>query len=457
MVPFIVGCALFMQLLDATVITIAIPAMAEDFGVPPVRLNTAITAYLMAAAVFVPVCGWAADRFGARRVFLTSIIIFTVSSLGGASSSSVSELVGWRIVQGFGGAMMVPVGRLIMLRTIPKHEILRAMAFLSLPALMGPIFGPPIGGFLVTYAAWEWIFLMNLPIGLLGLYMTLRFIPSSANEIIRKPLDLLGFVLSAICLATLVAAFEFIASQTIPGIWVGLMVAVGLGCGYLYREHARRHPNPIIDLRLLDIPTFRASILGGNLCRFTVSATPFLLALLLQTGFGMSAMSAGLITFSSALGALLMKFGAPPILQRWGYRRVLIINAALTGISLALCAIFTDTTPIWLMIALLVISGFFRSLQFTAVNTLGFADIPKTRLSIASGFSAMAQQLGISLGVGISALVINLSTSLQGHESPMPSDITVGFIVIGAFCLLSILVFRKLPIDAGASLQQNRQ
>ena len=453
MVPFIVGCALFMQMLDATVIAIALPSMALEFDVPAVRLNTAITSYLMAAAVFVPICGWAADRFGARRVFVTSIVIFTISSAGCASASTVADLVGWRIVQGIGGAMMVPVGRLIMLRTVPKHELLRAMAFLSLPALMGPVLGPPVGGFLVTYASWHWIFLMNLPIGILGIFMSMRYISTQANEKTDKPLDLLGFLLSATCLATLVAAFEFLASKTLPAIWIGLMVLSGLVCGYLYKGHAARHANPIIDLSLLKIPTFRESVLGGNLCRFTIGATPFLLALLLQTGFGMSAMSAGLITFASAIGAMAMKFCAPPILKRWGYRRVLMVNALITGATMSLCAVFTASTPVWVMITILLISGFFRSLQFTAINTIGYADIPANKLSVASGFSAMAQQLGISLGVGISALTINLSMTLNDHQSPTTSDITIGFVIIGIICAIGALFFRRLPASAGEALQ----
>jgi len=457
MVPFLVGCALFMQMLDATVIAIALPAMAREFEVPAVSLNTAITAYLMAAAVFVPICGWAADRFGARRVFVTSIVIFTISSAGCATASSVADLVGWRIVQGIGGAMMVPVGRLIMLRTIPKHELLRAMAFLSMPALMGPVLGPPIGGFLVTYASWHWIFLMNVPIGLLGIVLCMKHISPSANQRTPTPLDLLGFVLSSTCLATLVAAFEMIASNALPLVWVGLMVAIGLTCGYLYKQHAQRYHAPIIDLNLLKVPTFNASVLGGSLCRFTIGSTPFLLALLLQNGFGMTALSAGLITFASAIGAIVMKPAAPPILQRMGYRKVLMINAVLTGASLSLCAIFSASTPVWLMTSILLVGGFFRSLQFTAINTLGFADIQANRLSSASSFSAMAQQLAISLGVAISALVIHVSMSLQGHTTPATSDITAGFLVIGSLCAMGFFVFRSLPAAAGENLHNRKK
>ncbi len=453
MAPFIVGCALFMQMLDATVLAVALPEMSKAFAVPVVELNIAITAYLLAAAVFVPICGWAADQFGARRVFVAAIVVFTLSSLGCAQAGSPLELTGWRMVQGFGGAMMVPVGRLILLRTIPKHELLRAISFLSMPALLGPLIGPPLGGFLVTYASWHWIFLMNLPIGLIGIWMSLKYIPAQTNELHRRKLDWVGFVLSATCLATLVSAFELLGQGRADLLSTAALIVIGITAGWLYTSHARRHPTPIIDLGLLKISTFRESVTGGTLCRFAVGSTPFLMAILLQVGFGMNALSAGLITFASAAGSLLMKFVAPPILKRWGYRNVLMVNAVLTGTSMALCSTFTANTPALVMIAILLMAGFFRSLQFTSVNTLGFVDVPQDKMSVASGFSAMMQQLGISLGVGIAASTINLSQLIRGGENLITTDIIVGFIVIGGCCALSVFSFRRLPLNAGDALR----
>lgn len=453
--PFIVGCALLMQMLDSTVVITALPAMARDLDSDPISMNITITSYLIAVAMFVPVSGWAADRYGARRVFIAAIALFTLSSLTCALSSSLTQLVMSRVVQGLGGAMMVPVGRIILLRTIPKHNLLKAMAFLSMPALIGPMAGPPLGGLLVTYASWHWIFLINIPIGLLGIWLILHYVKELPVDDEPPRLDVIGFLLSAICMAALVSGFESLGHGG-PSAWISLaIIGTGLITGALYVLHARRHPNPILDLKLLRIPTFRAAVLAGNLCRFAVGATPYLLALLLQIGFGMSALAAGLITFVGAIGSLLMKMAAPRILNRWGYRHVLTINAILTGASLAACASFTPEMPGVIMLGILLIGGFFRSLQFTAVNTLAYADIPHSGMSRASSFAAMAQQLGISLGVGVAAEALSLSMAWRGSDTLITVDVMVGFIVIGTMCALSSLAFWRLAPSAGESLRQH--
>ena len=453
--PFIVGCALLMQMLDSTVVITALPAMARDLDSDPISMNITITSYLIAVAMFVPVSGWAADRFGARKVFIAAIALFTLSSLTCALSNSLTQLVMSRVVQGLGGAMMVPVGRIILLRTIPKHNLLKAMAFLSMPALIGPMAGPPLGGLLVTYASWHWIFLINIPIGLLGIWLILHYVKELPADAEPPRLDVIGFLLSAICMAALVSGFESLGHGG-PSAWISLaMIGTGLITGALYVLHARQHPNPILDLKLLRIPTFRAAVLAGNLCRFAVGATPYLLALLLQIGFGMSALAAGLITFVGAIGSLLMKMAAPRILNRWGYRHVLTINAILTGASLAACASFTPEMPGFIMLGILLIGGFFRSLQFTAVNTLAYADIAHAGMSRASSFAAMAQQLGISLGVGVAAEALNLSMAWRGSDTLIAADVMVGFIVIGTMCALASLAFWRLAPNAGESLRQH--
>jgi len=453
MIPFIVGCALFMQMLDSTVVATALPAMAASLGSAPVRLNVAITSYLLAVAVFVPISGWAADRYGARRVFITAIGLFTLSSIGCAISQNLTELVAARIVQGFAGAMMVPVGRIILLRIVPKENLLRAMSFLSMPALIGPVIGPPVGGFIVTYMSWHWIFLINIPFGILGIALVMHFIQEVRDDNAPR-LDAVGFILSSISLATLVSAFESLGHATLPWWESFALLGTGLLTGWLYVRHARQVPHPIIDLSLLRSPTFAVSVLGGNLCRFAVGAMPFLLAILLQVGFGLSPFQAGLITFASAAGSLLMKFVTTPIVRRFGFRRVLTVNALLTGGFVAICAIFTATTPAWLMILVLLLGGFFRSLQFTAVNTLTYADVTHEDMSRASSFAAMAQQLGVSLGVGVAAVTLHASMELRGGTAIVSGDVIAGFLVIGALCMLSTFSFRRLPARAGSHLNK---
>ena len=445
-----------MQMLDSTVVATALPAMAVSLGSSVVRMNVAITSYLLAVAVFVPISGWAADRFGAKRVFIAAILLFTLSSVACAASQSIAQLVVSRVVQGLAGAMMVPVGRIILLRKIPKTELLKAMAFLSLPALLGPIIGPPLGGFLVTYASWHWIFLINIPVGILGIGLIMYYIKDD-YPVTAPRLDWIGFILSAVSLAALVSGFEAMGHQSISWSELSILVGVGLACGLLYIWHAKRVDYPIIDLSLLRTPTFAISTLGGNLCRFGVGASPFLLAILLQVGFGLSPFSAGMITFTSAVGAMIMKFVASPIIQRFGFKRVLVVNALLTAVFIALCGLFRADTPIWIMAAILVIGGFFRSLQFTAVNTLTYADLGSKDMSRASSFAAMAQQLGISLGVACAAVTLNLSMSLRSGSELALVDIIWGFVAIGLITAASAISFSRLPADAGDHLNKNQR
>ncbi|WP_298013217.1 DHA2 family efflux MFS transporter permease subunit [uncultured Castellaniella sp.] len=456
MIPFIVGCALFMQMLDSTVVATALPAMARDFGTTAVHMNITITGYLLATAVFVPISGWAADRFGAQRVFLAAILLFGLSSAACAASQTLSQLVISRVVQGAAGAMMVPVGRIILLRRIPKSELVQAMAFLTLPALLGPVIGPPVGGFLVTYASWHWIFLINIPVGILGIALVRRYIARDVPD--GKPrLDTLGFLLSAVSMAALMICLEAVGHGDLGADVIVSLLLLGLVCGVLYIRHARHATYPIIDLSLLRVQTFAVSVLGGNLCRFGSGASPFLLAILLQVGFGLSAFSAGMITFTSAAGALLMKLVATPIVHRFGFRRVLMWNALIAACFTAACALFQASTPVWLMVAVLLIGGFFRSLQFTAVNALTYADLDSAQMSRASSFSAMAQQLGISLGVACAAVTLNLSISLRGGIEADRIDVMWGFAATALCVAASALSFRRLSNRSGNQLRHRRE
>lgn len=443
-IPYIVGCALFMQMLDATVVATALPMMAQALGTDVVRMNTIITSYLLAVAVFVPISGWAADRFGARRVFIAAVLLFTLSSVACAVSQTLPQLIAARIVQGIAGAMMVPVGRIIMLRRVPKDELLGAMAVLSLPALLGPIIGPPVGGFFVTYMSWHWIFLMNVPVGILGIVLILKFIRIDVvNE--KPPLDWFGFILSATALACLVISFESFGHSEFTPRELIVLLSTGIVTALWYIWHARHTAFPILDLSLLKTRSFAVSILGGNLCRFSLGSVPFMLAILLQLGFGLSPMTAGLVTFTSAVGALVIKPLAPAIIRRFGYRTVLMYNALLTGFFIAICAVFNAQTPLWVISLILAIGGLFRSLQFTAVNTLTYMDLSQNAMSRASSFAAMAQQLGISLGVACAAITLNISMQLHGNSSVNQNDLFWGFMVMGFLTALSFFSFKRLP------------
>ncbi|MFZ5792359.1 MAG: DHA2 family efflux MFS transporter permease subunit [Pseudomonadota bacterium] len=449
--PLIVACALFMENLDSTVVSTALPSIARAFGENPVHLNLAISAYLLSLAVFIPVSGWVADRYGARRVFRVAILIFTGASILCGFSNSLPEFVAARILQGIGGAMMVPVGRLVVLRAVPKSELVRAMAYLTMPALLGPVLGPPVGGFITTYFSWRWIFWLNLPIGLLGVALATLFI-ADTREPQTPPLDLPGFVLSAVGLSGLVFAFETMGRGILSGPAVIALLVVGLVAVALYVRHARRAIHPVIDLSLLRIPTFRANIWGGLLFRIGIGALPFLMPLLLQVGFGLDAFASGLLTFAAAAGALTMKMTAGPILRRFGFRRVLIANALVSATFLASYSLFQITTPAWLILLLLLAGGFFRSLQFTALNTIGYADVPPERMSLATSFAGMAQQLSMSLGVGVGALALHVSVSLHGGPALAAGDFAFAFYVVAASAALSALVFLPLPANAGAEV-----
>lgn len=446
-----------MQMLDSTVVATALPAMGLAFGESAVRMNIAITSYLLAVAMFVPLSGWAADRFGARRVFAAAMLLFTLSSIACSLAGSMTQLVAGRALQGLAGAMMVPVGRIILLRSVPKNELVQAMSFLSVPALIGPVVGPPLGGFMVTYASWHWIFLINVPIGILGLILVHKFIPASQDELTGKPLDVIGFLLTSVSLVAIIFSMDAIGHSSMPWLAIVGLLLLGLLCAWLYWRHARRSPHPVIDLSLLRIQTFRIANLSGNLCRFAIGAMPFLLVMLLQVGFGLSPLAAGMITFVSAVGALLLKLVAVRVLRRFGFRKTLIANAVTAGGFVAMCAFFTPDTPYWVMLAVLLVGGFFRSLQLTAVNTLAYADVPHEMMSRASGFAAMAQQVGISLGVGVAAVTLNVSMMLRGSDELAIVDVAAGFIVIGLFVALSGFGFARLPPHAGAEVSGRRE
>jgi EmrB/QacA subfamily drug resistance transporter len=451
LIPLIVACALFMENLDSTAIATALPAIAAAFGEPPVRLSLAITSYLFALAVFIPISGWVADRFGARQVFRIAIAVFVLGSILCGFATSVWQLVLARTLQGLGGAMMVPVGRLVLLRATAKADLVRAMAWLTIPALIGPVLGPPLGGFITTYVSWRWVFWINVPIGVLGIVLVSLFIPNLREER-PPPLDLRGFLLSSVGLLGLVAGFESIGRGLVPPVITLSLLAAGALAVGLYVHHARRTPHAVIDLALLEVPTFRAAVVGGFLFRAGIGAIPFLLPLMLQAGFGLTAFHSGLLTFAAAAGAMLMKITAPPILKRFGFRRVLLANALISSAFVAAIGLFQATTPHLLILSVLLAGGFFRSLQFTSINTLGYADIDRPGLSRATSFASMMQQLALTVGVATGALLLHLSVVARGGEHLASPDFAAAFFGVAILAAASVLAYVPLAADAGAEV-----
>ncbi|MDQ0472382.1 EmrB/QacA subfamily drug resistance transporter [Labrys wisconsinensis] len=454
-IALIIASAMFMEQLDATVLATALPTMARSFGVSAPHMSIALTAYLLSLAVLIPASGKVADRFGSRSVFAVAIGIFTLGSILCAQAQSLPFLVFARLLQGAGGAMMMPVGRLVLLRSVDKRDLVSAMGWLLVPALIGPIVGPPVGGFIVTWLDWRWIFYINIPIGILGIVLVLMFIENVRGET-REPFDVIGFVLSGVSLACLLFGFEMSSRGGEAGPFsLGLMV-VGLVVGVAYVLHARRHVAPILDLSLMRIPTFRISVIAGSLSRITQGAQPFLLPLMLQIGFGLSAAESGLLTFATACGSMLMKGAAGRILKRYGFRTTLVWNSVASSLLYAACAAFRPDWPHAAIFAVLLVCGFSMSLQFTAYNTVAYDDIPASRTSAANSFYTTFQQLMLSFGICVGALALHASSVSSGHAHATVGDFSVAFLVVTAISLLASPVSALLPRDAGAVMSGHR-
>lgn len=447
----IVACALFMQNLDSTIIATALPTMARAFGYDPVRMNVALTSYLLSLTVFIPASGWVADRFGTRNVFRGAIIVFTVGSILCGLSDGLIELVAARVLQGIGGAMMVPVGRLLLLRTAAKTELVAAMAWLTMPALLGPVVGPPVGGFIVTYFNWRWTFFINIPVGLLGLVMVTLFI-KDFRETPRGGFDLRGLGLSGLGLLCGMGALETAGRGVIAIGWTEAMLAAALVMAFLYYLHARRTAAPLLDFTLMRLPCFGLSFTAMMLFRTGIGAIPFLLPMMLQVGFGDSAAESGLVTFASSAGALVMKPAAQYALRSFGFRDTLIWNGVLSGVMLIACAAFRPAWPAAAIYAVLLLGGFLRSLQFTAYNTLAYGDVPRSQMSAATSLYTAGQQLAATIGVSVGALSLEVARTLSGHTQPVTGDFSVAFIVVGLLTLSAAPIASFMPLTAGDDL-----
>lgn len=448
--PLILAVALFMEHMDSTVIATSLPAIAEDMQTSPVALKLALTAYLVSLAIFIPISSWMADRFGAKRVFRGAIAVFIVGSVFCAVSGSLTAFVFSRFLQGVGGAMMTPVARLVLVRSTPKRELVSAMAWLTVPALVGPMAGPPVGGFITTFFTWHWIFLINVPIGLIGIFLAGRVLPD-IEPVGAAPIDAIGFFLSAIAASGVVFGLSVVSLPALPP-WVGMTtLAIGTIGGMAYVMHARRAPSPLLNLRLFKEPVFRAAITGGSLFRVGNGAVPFLLPLMLQLGFGLTPFQSGMLTFVSAIGAIAMKFLAPLTLRAGGFRTVLLFAAICGSAFIAANGFFTPQTPPAVIMVVLLGAGFLRSLFFTSTNALVFADIEPKEVSQATAISAVAQQISVALGVAIAGGILEASAYFSGGAITL-SSFSTAFLIVAAITALSVVPYIGLARDAGSAV-----
>ena len=447
----IIATALFMENMDGTVLSTSLPAIAADLKRDPITLKLALTSYMLTLAVFIPASGWVADKLGARTVFCSAIVVFTAGSMLCGAAWNLESLIAARVFQGLGGAMMVPVGRLVLLRSVPKSDMVNALAYLTVPALIGPVVGPPLGGFITTYFTWRWIFWINVPIGVLGVLLSLRFIENIRERDVAR-FDFTGFLMSGVGLLSLIFGLTVVGRGLLP--WPGVLALIVGGALLLalYARHARRDPDAILDLHLLKIPTFFAGVVGGFIFRIGIGAIPFLLPLLLQIGFGLSPFESGSLTFAAAAGAMAMKFSASTILKRFGFRRVLVFNGVISAVFLASYGFISAATPHALILAALLAGGFFRSLQFTALNALGYADVDQARMSRATSFASVAQQMSSAVGVAVAAASVESLQWAFGDAQLVSRDMAASFGVVAVVTLSSVFIFARLKPDAGAEV-----
>ena len=458
-VTTLIAGAFFMENLDGTIIATALPQMAHSFHSSAVSLNLGITAYLLTLAVFIPISGWVADRFGARSVFAAAIATFTLSSLLCGAAHTLTQFTLMRILQGIGGAMMVPVGRLIVLRTTPKDKLTEAIAYITWPGLTALVVGPPLGGFITTYASWHWIFFLNLPIGIAALILTLLWV-ENARSGEKHAFDGLTFLFAGFASAGAVYGMEKLGSEGVPWQLPGLVLALSLLSGVAAIVAAHRNPAiSLIDLESMKLKTYSLSVYGASAFRIAVSVLPFLLPLMFQIAFGLNAFQSGLYLLALFAGDLTMKAFVIQALRRFGFRRLLIVNGIITAGTMALCALLSPATATILVIAILFFHGAARSMEFTCLTTLAYVEVPPQRMSRANGFLSAVMQLSLGMGVAIGAITLRLVAHARGHSAATPQlrDFHLAVLLMSFVALGPVFDSLGLPPDAGAGTSGHRQ
>ncbi|MDQ8952636.1 multidrug transporter subunit MdtD [Acinetobacter rudis] len=440
---FLVSIGFFMQGLDTTIINTALPAMAQNLNINPLQMHNVVISYVLAVAAFIPLSGWLADRFGIRHVYVAAIVIFSLSSLGCALSHNLNQLIGFRILQGIGGALLMPVGRLAMLKLIPREQFLAAMSMMSLAGLIGPLIGPSLGGWLVQYTSWHWIFLINIPMGILGVFVSFKAMPN-LRELKVKAFDLSGFILLMLAMVGLALGIEQIADPNGHISFSLLLFVVGALASLYYVYHAHSHKNALFRAQLFQHQIYRLGVLGNFFIRLGANAIPFLVPLMLQVAFHMEPLMAGIMMTPMVVGSLFSKPMIRPIIQKTGYRTFLIANSILLGLCIASFALTTVDTPLWLRTVHFFIFGILNSLQFVSMNTLTLKDLPQQDASSGNSFLSMIMMLSMSIGVALASTLLNLFSGIfNGHETTLAFQLA--FISLGTLNILSTWIFWKLP------------